>query len=393
MNKTFIKSSTKKLSRLKKDNVNPWDQTPIGEEEVFPFKDYVGYYMRSLSHTKVPAHVLMQEKGHMEDLVNRAMMDYFHGRIQFRSIPEHGESILAGFVHRVPAEFDLPDELFQMATLPPQVMAHLKTITEHRPIMTKIRKEMDSINNTCQEGSGYYAYILGKPAIKFHNTMTRNSLKDHEAAKDAIVEFATRIFLNKRTDCTKEQFDKCCGFKIGFVETRQARHQEPHLDFRRDIDPGECFVLHAPMQECGSVICIWDKPMKKHMFVYIPYGCFLLLDGTVYHSGFYGNSGNMRFHLAVTRTKDHITQEKTENLSTPVSFKDQRESNPPVLADFSEGNKFQLPHQVWIGEYNAAVKRTAETLGIHPTIAPVDRSNVKTRSKAGNTSEAASGTP
>jgi len=110
----------------------------------------------------------------------------------------------------------------------------------------------------------------------------------------------------------------------GFVYTVRAYQQIAHVDIpyeyemmeNNEIDPKELsWIVHAPLQQTGGMISIWNRNKNEHRYQYIPFGCFVAIRSDVIHSGVYGLPGNARFHLVIClqkhiRSLDKLTQFK-----------------------------------------------------------------------------------
>ena len=95
--------------------------------------------------------------------------------------------------------------------------------------------------------------------------------------------------------------------KVAAVRTNYACHQNPHLDFEPATKRGEQYVFHAPMSKEGALLAIWNEKRDDPFFLFIPFGCFALVSGDLFHSGIYGNEGNTRLHMVMSKTPFQFT--------------------------------------------------------------------------------------
>ena len=99
-------------------------------------------------------------------------------------------------------------------------------------------------------------------------------------------------------------------FKVfpGFVFTKQAYHQHMHLD---ENSKHPIFIVHFPLCRDGLFLRIAkSKNDRNFQAIHVPFGSFLVLPASVYHSGVYGKSGNYRLHIAIRSTKSTWTEDK-----------------------------------------------------------------------------------
>ena len=148
-----------------------------------------------------------------------------------------------------------------------------------------------------ERGSSYSGYIED---WKCHNELL--GLKSQELVDD----FACQILKNFRPDQARKQHKELLQkFAVfpGCVMTESAYDQRAHLD-----TSSWGIIVHMPLCEEGLMIYIWPEDYSRTnagKYIHVPFGSFLALPAHSVHSGVYGNSGNIRFHMTI-RERDNI---------------------------------------------------------------------------------------
>jgi hypothetical protein len=101
----------------------------------------------------------------------------------------------------------------------------------------------------------------------------------------------------------------------GIVYTEGSFTQAAHIDFDEtgQLNKKKSWILHMPLQREGLLLSVWDLPINKgkrndedkHKYMYVPFGAYIALRSDVLHSGCYGASGNVRFHM-VLKSKNGV---------------------------------------------------------------------------------------
>ena len=118
---------------------------------------------------------------------------------------------------------------------------------------------------------------------------------------------------------TDEEVDQVWAYFPGLVRTGVAYNQSAHLDMGDKTG----YIVHMPLTYEGMVLMVIPrskvnpnlgkkstkvrKTRKKNtqaVYMFIPYGTYLVLPSTVNHAGVYGSPGNLRFHMAIRLHED-----------------------------------------------------------------------------------------
>jgi hypothetical protein len=105
-------------------------------------------------------------------------------------------------------------------------------------------------------------------------------------------------------------------FGPGVVYTETPFHQRAHADFDEvSQEPvKKSWILHMPLQREGMLLSIWEAPIADtagdnssmdHKYTYVPFGSYIALRSDVLHSGVYGSSGNVRFHM-ILKSRNNV---------------------------------------------------------------------------------------
>ena len=151
------------------------------------------------------------------------------------------------------------------------------------------------ISETYEKGAGvYHKFTWNSDAVNNRRTYLCN------ATECSIKEFK-EVFLRKALmgNVDQDELDAWKPYPMA-VATKESAFQTAHLDMDEKMRLWS-YMIHIPMQKEGSVISVFNPETKSHRYVYVPFGTYLALRGDVWHSGFYGNPGNVRFHIVIMR--------------------------------------------------------------------------------------------
>ena len=206
-------------------------------------------------------------------------------------------------------EWSIPEEAALMGMMPPRFLSNILGDLKQNPERKwkSIRNKSEKISKTDSTGAGMCHMF------EFSGT-TRADTCMSNLLEDSIRKFKV-TFLESALETRDEKEQAEWNMHPGMVLTNYAAFQEPHLDMPEDMRE-DCHIFHTPMQREGSVLSLFDVERKIHRHVHVPLGTCLALRGDVWHSGFFGNPGNIRFHMVIIRgemphpAKLHTLKEK-----------------------------------------------------------------------------------
>ena len=225
----------------------------------------------------------------------------------------HKNYLQTGLIHKLPENWSVPKGNHLMGFVPKELLCAVMHYL-CRDKDNNIRKIEKNGHDICETtpGSGWYRML--------------NDKKDNASIELMVDPLLTQLLPGFKNIFLKsngiESTDKECNkwhLAFGVVGTRFATVQMPHCDFAKK-DQANSWILHFPVQSEGTLHSVFDQDNNLHRYVYCPFGTFLALRGDVWHSGFFGNKGNCRFHLIMRKGKFpkverlHVPDEQTEKL-------------------------------------------------------------------------------
>ncbi len=184
----------------------------------------------------------------------------------------------------------------------------------------------------------------------------------------AMIEVLARNILKGIGMCSKDDsdldVDKKWAYFPGLVRTNVPYNQVAH----QDMGERTGFIVHMPLTKEGMVLMILpthrvvytkkgvgvpaqtQKPGNSQaIYLFIPYGSYLVLPSAVNHAGVYGNTGNLRFHMGIRLRDDGdwgtdtlaknelaIKHNSNHNKFNNVTWKKVMTSGQDSYSDFSE---------------------------------------------------------
>jgi hypothetical protein len=138
-----------------------------------------------------------------------------------------------------------------------------------------------------------------------------------------MIEAFARSILKGMGMCSQDdsdlEVDKKWAYFPGLVRTIVPYNQVAH----QDMGDRTGFIIHMPLTKEGLVLMILpthrvtypkkgggapnqtQKPGNSQpIYLFIPFGCYLVLPSSVNHAGVYGHQGNLRFHMGIRLRDD-----------------------------------------------------------------------------------------
>ena len=216
------------------------------------------------------------------------------------SVDEFYKKFLGNSVtHYLPEEWTVPREHTKMWFLPPalldSILWDLKAYNGMEKIWGLFAERASTVSQTELKGNGRYRWF--KPTSEASGT-ERTFLSWRTEAQ--LVNFKNE-FVKSNLNIESEKEQESWQVVAGSVFTAgEPTFQNAHNDFKADINQ-DLWLIHIGIQKEGSVISVWDAHKVYHRYVHVPFGTFFAIRGDVWHSGFYGNPGNVRFHVIVSK--------------------------------------------------------------------------------------------
>lgn len=211
----------------------------------------------------------------------------------------HSKYLSNSATHRVPRKWTVTLRSTLMGFLPITLLAALLNDFKSTE---NVHKKWRSIVS----GSSNITYVEGKTDGGRYRWLTPishasgNSRTYMSEQTENLLPHFLRVFLEKALFIPKEEWDAWSVF-AGLVFTPgEPGTQWAHQDFA-EMYHKDTWLVHIPLQREGSVISIWDPNLREHRYVHIPFGTYFAIRADVWHSGFYGNRGNVRFHVIISK--------------------------------------------------------------------------------------------
>ncbi len=164
-----------------------------------------------------------------------------------------------------------------------------------------------------EQGSMKNGYVTDwKVGVKSLRTTT-------EAMIDAMARNIVRGAGGSPLNATDQEVDQVWAYFPGLVRTVIPYNQQAHLDMGDKTG----YIVHMPLTYEGMVLTVIPRyevgltsaknpttPRKTRessmqaVYLFVPFGSYLVLPSKVNHSGVYGSPGNLRFHMAIRRRDD-----------------------------------------------------------------------------------------
>jgi hypothetical protein len=130
-------------------------------------------------------------------------------------------------------------------------------------------------------------------------------------SQELVDDLACQVVKNFRNDQSGKTPTEVLGkFSVfpGCVMTELAYDQRAHIDMST-----WGIIVHMPLCEEGMLIHIWSQGSSRTLtgkFIHVPFGSFLALPAHSVHSGVYGSSGNLRFHMLIRERENSWLADK-----------------------------------------------------------------------------------
>ena len=255
--------------------------------------------------TNFSGKVIEREEKRLEKMIYEEDIRYVRQReVRLRTQAEMFKLLGARFAVTQPAGHNVQRDQLRMGVLPCSVLDMAEEILNEEKFLDKVATL--SIEHTTVKPSGQYGFFHAKENTRA-DSVTAVEDKAVSGLGSQLMAYCS-VLVNALRGDDEEEFRRLWHCKMGVVRTAHACHQVPHLDFditREELKHSDLrndyFTLHAPMSREGGVLAIWETLKDDPFFLYIPFGCFAITSGDLFHSGFYGSKGNVRLHIALLR--------------------------------------------------------------------------------------------
>ena len=204
----------------------------------------------------------------------------------------HDNWLLTGLTHRVPENWCYKPKMITMGFMPPDLLDSLQLFLRgnNNSNIRRANNNRSNISHVAKKdrGSGWYVYLTHQEGLSL-DCRTQIFTKA----------FSEMVIKNLGHKVSPKMFSKV-NRKHALIGTVFAAEQDPHCDFTDPNIAAKTLVVHAPLTTEGAVLSVFDTDHNTHRYVYVPFGTFLVMRGDVWHSGFYGSPGNVRFHMIIT---------------------------------------------------------------------------------------------
>lgn len=218
--------------------------------------------------------------------------------------------------------WDAPEDSTFLGKMNPDILSMiLGDVVGNHPGLSHNNNKSKVLGTISNPGSGQGKYVMFPPigSVEPGNKLLSNRLKlaNYTLAADVM------NHVLKRDDMLTKIENHDWHFGAGLVVTKETGHQVPHIDFQDEplevkqngdqtFNPinkeDMTWVVHIPLQKEGAVLSLWEPLPKeegddpsRHMYVYIPFGCYFCTRSDRIHSGIYGMEGNCRYHMYIRK--------------------------------------------------------------------------------------------
>lgn len=256
---------------------------------------------------------------------------------------------LLSLTHSPPTDWSVDPLLSVMGFVPKDLLDSAMHFVKGRDCETlKVLSERKKCLNHVEPGAGWYRFLgtdkykqspsvdsrLNRLLDGFKRMFVRSITAAHEqdetgklaadAAERRDENTATNVNVAENCLPSLPTREPQWTVNAAIVVTDKPCPQLAHLDYAEHFAP-DTWLVHIPLQRDGSMVSLFDETNKLHRYVYVPFGSYLAIRSDVWHSGLYGNPGNVRLHVVLT-TK---ALPKDASLLTPIDPEDALEAIRP----------------------------------------------------------------
>ncbi len=215
------------------------------------------------------------------------------------SFPDfHTRYLDNSLTHRPPMTWTVPEEATVMAFVPPllldSIMWDLKAVNGMGITWKSFSGQASNITHAEVPRQGKYRWFTPRSKCR----KNEKAFLSHRT-EALLNEFKQKFVLHVCPEMEEMDARKWKIYAGAVFTAGDATFQDAHCDFPESIQR-VTWLLHMPLQSEGSLISIWDEHNVEHMYVHTPFGTFLATRADVWHSGFFGNPGNVRFHVIIS---------------------------------------------------------------------------------------------